>query len=397
MQGDRLCWVKLQDMESYTSQLEDRELGTPEPPNLGTVFPSAKQGIQDPDILSLDTLMSTLMSKSASPTDALVSDSRNKFFFSYIPLDRLPVRSTPRGYVPGTAVTRVSGTQVLAHEIIGTSFSVTAGSHTHFFAASSAEEADAWVLAIKEAWHHCTMHAQRTVGVGGQDVIEHLMMAQEKRLQMEKMLLLQQACNREQAQQKRLMELVKENTGLRAAANAACMYEVKTVTSDSPGANTNSRIYVQLRGQEDPKRGEYLRSADQQLVYPPYAKKLPFARGAEDTFFIRACDLGDVVAVHLMNDASGTSCDWHVKSVHVRRKVEHADSTMSFTPWTDFPADIWLSESKGERDLEVVLHAGQLPRGKSRYEFDSAQNRSHLPLHLTSILIERMAQEDCIN
>lgn len=81
---------------------------------------------------------------------------------NYIPLDRIPVRSTPRGYVPGSAISRVANTQVV-QQGLGAAFAVTAGSHTLFFSASTEAGADKWVEAIQDAWTHCTMNVLRCV------------------------------------------------------------------------------------------------------------------------------------------------------------------------------------------------------------------------------------------
>lgn len=85
---------------------------------------------------------------------------------SYVPLDRIPVRSTPRGYVPGSAISRVANTQVVQQRL-GAAFAVTAGSHTLFFSAPSEAEADRWVEAIQDAWTHCTMNVLRCVQASG--------------------------------------------------------------------------------------------------------------------------------------------------------------------------------------------------------------------------------------
>jgi hypothetical protein len=46
-------------------------------------------------------------------------------------------------------------------------FSLVAGSHTHYLAAESQREAEAWVTAIREAWLHCFSHTARRTGGGG--------------------------------------------------------------------------------------------------------------------------------------------------------------------------------------------------------------------------------------
>lgn len=43
-------------------------------------------------------------------------------------------------------------------------FAITSGTHTHFFAADSDEDAQAWVSEIQQAWRHCVLHPERTVG-----------------------------------------------------------------------------------------------------------------------------------------------------------------------------------------------------------------------------------------
>jgi len=51
-------------------------------------------------------------------------------------------------------------------------FSVVAGSHTHYFAAESQREAELWVCVIREAWLHCFSHTARCTGgsAGGMTV-----------------------------------------------------------------------------------------------------------------------------------------------------------------------------------------------------------------------------------
>lgn len=46
-------------------------------------------------------------------------------------------------------------------------FSLVAGSHTHYFAADSQHDAGLWVTVIREAWLHCFSHTARCTGGGG--------------------------------------------------------------------------------------------------------------------------------------------------------------------------------------------------------------------------------------
>lgn len=43
-------------------------------------------------------------------------------------------------------------------------FSLVAGSHTHYFAAESQREAEMWVTLIRETWLHCFSHTARCTG-----------------------------------------------------------------------------------------------------------------------------------------------------------------------------------------------------------------------------------------
>jgi hypothetical protein len=46
-------------------------------------------------------------------------------------------------------------------------FSLVAGSHTHYFAAESQREAELWVSLIRETWLHCYSHTARCTGGRG--------------------------------------------------------------------------------------------------------------------------------------------------------------------------------------------------------------------------------------
>lgn len=71
--------------------------------------------------------------------------------------------------VPGGAASRrrvVSGKP--PHTPASATFSLVAGSHTHYFAAESQRDAELWVALIRETWLHCFSHTARcTDGSGG--------------------------------------------------------------------------------------------------------------------------------------------------------------------------------------------------------------------------------------
>ena len=96
----------------------------------------------------------------------------------YIPIDRIPVRPTPRGLIVGTGITIVSDSQIVRSGPIegksGVVFAVVAGAHTHFWAAPTAKGANEWVEALKGAWHMCVRHTARSCGYRGPaDNLEH--------------------------------------------------------------------------------------------------------------------------------------------------------------------------------------------------------------------------------
>lgn len=143
LQEDRLCWVSDEAIEQHSGT------GTGSPPAMPTtLYPSASAALA-PDA-----------SAAMAAVEQLIHTGMP--LVNYIPLDRIPVRSTPRGYVPGSAVSRVANTQVV-QQGLGAAFAVTAGSHTLFFSAPSEAAADNWVEAIQDAWTHCTMNVLRCV------------------------------------------------------------------------------------------------------------------------------------------------------------------------------------------------------------------------------------------
>jgi hypothetical protein len=50
------------------------------------------------------------------------------------------------------------------HIPVNATFSLVAGSHTHYFAAESQREAELWVTVICKAWLHCFRHTARSTG-----------------------------------------------------------------------------------------------------------------------------------------------------------------------------------------------------------------------------------------
>lgn len=276
--------------------------------------------------------------------------------YNYIPLDRIPVRALPRGYEAGTAVCRVFDTQQVAREAVGAAFSITAGSHTHFFAVDTAREADDWVRAITTAWHHCAWHAQRSAHLGGEHLNEALE-ATQRRAQLEQLLLCQEAARREREMGNQLDALRRQNEELVAESRRIATYEVTVVTSGVRGGGTDSRAYVELSGTNGRSGGPQL------LVWPPRAKKV-FRAGATDVFSVMGPNFGALAAVRVGHDESGGLGDWHLQSVHVRKQCGAApDGAPVWGERIDFFADCWLSRTKGEVGLSAELRAGQA-RGK---------------------------------
>ena len=358
-QEDRLCWMNEDAMDSHTTPWAPH-CNRPGAPAGVTVFPSA--------IAALDgTLSGNATMQQAGGAAAATSG-----FYEYVPLDRLPVRSLPRGYEPGTAVCKVANTQLVAREHIGTAFSITAGSHTHFFAVASAAEADEWVAVIRQAWHLCTMYAQRSAALGG-DQLDEVLVATQKRAQMERLLLCQEAAKREAEMQRALEVLRQRNEALTAESQRIASYQVSTVTSSTRGSGTDSRVYVEIFGEDGRSSGP------QQLVWPSRAKQAVFRPGATDVFTVPGPNFGAVVALRIGQDASGGLKDWNLRSVHVRKQCGvAADGAPLLGPAVDFPAHYWLSPSKGERHLSVELLAGQLPGKVTRCAFRHVRAWKHV-------------------
>jgi PLAT/LH2 domain len=378
VQDDRLCWFKEEDLSTPTSDLGPGQAAAVPVPQV-TLLPSAAQGIgMDTDAAAASATLRKPSRASAAPSSA-AGLTGNSFaaaggsgagpsgssagvplgtIMQYIPLDRVPIRSTPRGYVPGTAISKITDSQVVARDSIGTAFAVTAGSHTHFFAAESEADATEWVGAIKQAWFHCAMHTQRS-SQSDWSVVESarrsecMTAATATRLQMEKLQLLRSLQTAESDQAAEISRLRSELQQVQCTKHASTVYEVCVITSSHAGANTNSRVYLEIFGRQPGRR-----SFDAQLTYPIGSKKRPFKRGAEDAVEVTSEDLGEIAAVHLWSDASGSKPDWHAASVHVRRKP--ADGEVG-EPWTDFWANRWLSTTKGDRKLAVKLQANQAP------------------------------------
>jgi hypothetical protein len=161
LQDDRLCWIREQDIGAATdTSCAPVATAGAVAATLGrvTLYPSAGHALGAGDAGHGAAARAAPGAAAAAETSA----STVANIVNYIPLDRVPVRSTPRGYVPGTGVAAVSDSQIVPRERLGTAFAVTAGSHTHFFAAGTRAAAEAWLDAIRVEWLHCVMHTQRS-------------------------------------------------------------------------------------------------------------------------------------------------------------------------------------------------------------------------------------------
>ena len=369
IQEDRLYWLPESDMGTATSTLSSQRANAPARDTIDQ-FPSAAAGIGMPSAkrsgvthaatggkLATGSTLEARASAAANSNASWPPLSAWSSGIAYLPLDRLPVRGTPRGYVPGTSIARVSDSQVVVREKIGTAFAVTCGSHTHFFAAESESEADAWVAAIKQAWMHCAMHTTRRSDWTVLDTArrsEAFTAASIRRLTDEKLQIQRHFETVHSQRSAELASLRGELETLRRRMAAGAVYEVKVVTSDRKGAQTNSRVYVQLFGAQPGACSP----PNVQLAMPPgRTKKAPFKRGCSSTFEIKSEELGDVAEVLVWSDFSGSKPDWHVASLHVRRKPPASEAETA--PWTDFWAHRWLSGTLGDRKLMVRLYANQ--------------------------------------
>jgi hypothetical protein len=66
-----------------------------------------------------------------------------------------------------------------------TVFSLVVGSHTHYLAAETLQEAQQWVSAVRECWLHCFSHTARsTAAVGGSSgaVVSQRLLAENAQL-----------------------------------------------------------------------------------------------------------------------------------------------------------------------------------------------------------------------
>ena len=100
----------------------------------------------------------------------------------YIPLDRISLRPLPHRAHAADPVARshpdigvaVIASRLLTAQAAGSPtravISIAAGSHTHYLAAESDDEAQQWVTAIRDAWLHCYTHVGRaTAGSAAAD------------------------------------------------------------------------------------------------------------------------------------------------------------------------------------------------------------------------------------
>ncbi|KAK9809624.1 hypothetical protein WJX73_008749 [Symbiochloris irregularis] len=93
----------------------------------------------------------------------------------YVPLDRIVVRARPRGYKPSIGVTLADnkhlhkGDPAFALKKKAAAFSIQCGINTHWLAAETARDAQAWVASITEQWEHCILHATRAMMVAHVD------------------------------------------------------------------------------------------------------------------------------------------------------------------------------------------------------------------------------------
>lgn len=202
MQEDRLMWAKREDIDESAVTAFDTclqssmtilpsamaALGrgsaasegahattTASPTSPGTRSQAATPGwAEDADAYratsgrSSSPVATTGQQISASAAQQLAASKQ----WTYVTLDRMPVRSTTRGLVAQTGATLLRDTALLSTRNIGVAFAVTSGSHTLFFAADTAEEAAAWVAMIKQAWFHCAMNSVRSTR-GARHLLSH--------------------------------------------------------------------------------------------------------------------------------------------------------------------------------------------------------------------------------
>eukprot|EP00892_Ulva_mutabilis_P005098 jgi/Ulvmu1/2960/UM149_0043.1 len=335
---DRLCWVSEEDLHQHAGNAT----GSPSPVAM-TLYPSASAA------LAADS------SAAVAAVEQLVGAGLP--LINYIPLDRIPVRSTPRGYVPGSAISRVANTQVV-QQGLGAAFAVTAGSHTLFFSAASEAEADKWVEAIQDAWTHCTMNVLRCVQAPGTTVEqaqsnEQMLAAMNSSLRFEQQQLITELQQVEARHASQLARVRLENVELQQQMQRTPRYEVEVSTSTARGAGTDSRVFVNLTGRSGHHSGE------RQLTRQPDTSMQPqlFKRGSRECFLVCCADIGVVSVVELRQDASGSKPHWQPDWLRVRKVQDKGPPG----PWTEFPLGTWLSREKGMARLSLRLEAGQPP------------------------------------
>ncbi|XP_065818145.1 lipoxygenase homology domain-containing protein 1 [Labrus bergylta] len=116
-------------------------------------------------------------------------------------------------------------------------------------------------------------------------------------------------------------------------------YEVCVFTGDMLGAGTDSKVFINIYGENGDTGERYLRDSDNINKYE---------RGQEDVFTVAAVDLGPLKKLRIRHDNTQSNSAWYLDRVEI---VDTKDDTTYF-----FPCNRWLAvdEDDGQLARELV-------------------------------------------
>ena len=125
-----------------------------------------------------------------------------------------------------------------------------------------------------------------------------------------------------------------------------CDYVVTVVTGDAKGASTDAGVVFSAAGRRPDGRTTVIRETA--LDNAPDN----FARGATDTFTIRAASLGEMTHARIGHNGAGENPGWLLKSVSVLCVTEGWEKTL-------WPQNVWLDAEKPGGETFVTLHTSR--------------------------------------
>jgi lipoxygenase homology domain-containing protein 1 len=117
----------------------------------------------------------------------------------------------------------------------------------------------------------------------------------------------------------------------------ATLYRVVVQTGTASGAGTDADVYMTMYGADAVSR-EILLDNDRDN----------FENGQTDTFRLETRDLGDLTAVRVRHDNSGSGPGWFLDNVRVARE------NPPIQEWT-FPCGRWLARDEDDGSIERLL------------------------------------------